>query len=50
MQYNPSDLPQNEAKEPYVPTPEELVGESFAYCYSDNSVILPPEVKDAPAT
>jgi len=28
--------------EPYEPTPEELVGESYFYCYGQPNVIPPP--------
>jgi hypothetical protein len=33
----------DEQQEPYVPTPEELQGESWAYCYGQQVVIPPPQ-------
>jgi hypothetical protein len=36
----------NEEKEPYVPTPEELKGESWAYCYGCPPVIAPPPTEE----
>ena len=34
------------ALEPYVPTPEELVGESWMYCYGQPVVFGPPPETD----
>ena len=34
-------------KEKYIPTPEELKGESWEYCYT-NPIVLPPRQDNEP--
>jgi hypothetical protein len=35
----------SEEKEPYIPTKEELAGESWNYCYSQ-SFVMPPLISE----
>lgn len=38
----------DEEKPPYVPTAEELRGNTWAYCYGQPVVIEPPKEEDPP--
>jgi hypothetical protein len=41
-------MSETDEQEPYVPTPEELVGESHGYCYGQPVVLPPPEPVASP--